>query len=101
MPAVFVSDSALLRRGFDLKMGWLSVGWAVALFGIGAIALLLWGGSGTQAAWIPRVQLGLGAAIVLIALLHAAPQPGVAVAAVGGGALAGGAILTLRRGAEQ
>ena len=97
VPALIITDSAFLRRGFDLKLGWLSIGWAIAICGIAAIALTLWGGAGEPPGWIPKAQFGLGGAVLLISLIHLAPQPGVAAAAAGGAAIAAGAVMAARK----
>ena len=90
LPALFVNETALMRRGFDLRLGWLSVGWCVAACGIAAAALLLWGGS---SAWVSKVQMSLGTVIVLMALLHLSSYPGVVAASAGGAFIIAGGCL--------
>src|SRR5688572_1521786 len=94
LPALFVNEAALMRRGFELRIGWLSVGWCVAACGIAAAALLLWGGNST---WVPKVQMSLGAVILLIALFHLSTFPGVLAAAAGGAFIVAGACLATFR----
>ena len=99
VPAMFMNESALLRRGFDLRLGWLSVGWAVVICAVAASALLLWTGTNPPAAAVSRTQMTLGAAIVLLSLLHASAYPGPIAAALGGGLTAAGSWLAFRAGA--
>ncbi len=99
LPALFVNESALMRRGFELRVGWISVGWIVAACGIIAAALLLWGGE-AESAWIAKAQVGLGAVILLVALLHISSYFGPLTAAAGGALIISGGYLSARRGAS-
>jgi len=98
LPAMFVNEAALMRRGFELRVGWISVGWVVAACGIIAAALLLWGGE-AESAWVAKAQIGLAGVILVLALLHLSRYLGPLTAAAGGAFIVSGSYLSVRRGA--
>jgi hypothetical protein len=94
-PALVVNESALIRSGFDVRIGWLSVGWLVAGCGIAAIALMLWD-TGDSTPWIPPAQVALGAVIAAVALIHLVALPGVILGMAGGSLVSLGALFAGR-----
>ena len=93
MPALYVSDEGLPRRGFDLNIGSISLGWLLVACGMAAAALLLWDRPDESNSRTKALQTSLGIAIVIAAILHISPNLGVIAAGIGGGLIIAGARL--------
>src|SRR5207249_4376751 len=92
LPALYVNQSELIRRGFDVKLGWLSVGWMVVLCGVTCAALLLWSVGTLPAPGVARTQLGLGGLILAVSILHLSLMTGVLLTAAAGVLIITGAL---------
>src|SRR5438874_11796389 len=84
---IFVSRHNYTRAGYDIKLGWLPVGWTVVICAVTSGCLLLYEPSGGERRLFFGVQLVLGLAILALALLHIGFYPGIILAILGGSAL--------------
>ncbi len=94
--ALFVKMWAVQVSGYDLKLGWLSVGWAVVACAVGAGALLLIDPGPKNRGVLFIVHTALAGIVIALAVLHLGPLPGVILALVGSVVLMIGGIMRYR-----
>ena len=82
---VYVSRHHYERAGYDLSIGWLRVGWAVVICAVIAASLLLFDPAAREKTGFLIVSIAASAGILILAVLHLGPYPGVMVAIIGAG----------------
>lgn len=93
---VFSENRNFYRNGYELKMGWMRVGWAVVICAVACGSLLLFEPSGKEKRAFFAIQVALGGIIIALALLHIGPYIGVFLALLGGACLIAGAAVKYR-----
>ncbi|HXG23039.1 MAG TPA: hypothetical protein VNJ09_00680 [Chthonomonadales bacterium] len=91
-----VSLGSYARPGFDVRLGWLRVGWAVVFCGVLCGALLLFNPTAREKKVFLGVQVALSLVILALAVLHIGPHAGVILAIVGASLLLWGAFARYR-----
>jgi hypothetical protein len=93
---VYTSRRNFERTGYELKLGTMKVGWLIVISAVVCASLLLFNPSAREKGLFLGLQVALGSAVVVLALLHAGPYPGAVLAIVGGLLLIWGGIARYR-----
>jgi hypothetical protein len=97
MPDVaLVRIKPILVTGFDMRIGWMKVGWAAVTCAIVCAAFLLLEPTAHSKAVLRSIHLACAIAILALVVLHIGPYPGIVVTAIGGVALAAAALVRYR-----
>lgn len=82
--------------GFDLRIGWMRVGWIVVACAVLSGTLLLWEPTAAQKRVLLPIQCGAGGIVLAVALFYIGMYPGVLVALACGAMLILGALARYR-----
>jgi drug/metabolite transporter (DMT)-like permease len=94
--AIFINPEGYRQSGYDLRMGWLPVGWTAVFCAVVCGALLLLEPRGREKRAFFLSQVILGIAVIVLAVLNIGPFPGSIMALIGGLLLLAGAIALYR-----
>lgn len=94
--AVYISRKSRDVPGYDIHLGWMSVGWVVVLCASAAASLLLFEPQRGRKSWYLGGQLAMAGIIGILALLYIGPYAGVIMALLGASLISIGAILRYR-----
>jgi hypothetical protein len=94
--ALYVSRKVVEQNAFQLKIGWLSVGWILVMAGAIPALMLLTEPSAAEKPLFLKVQVFCGCITLAAAILYFKPQLGVALACLSGSILIAGALKRYR-----